>query len=53
MGMLSISIFISSSKPASKAYDLYTSFPQKCITDESQTIASAGLLNSVVIQKAK
>jgi hypothetical protein len=28
-----------------------TSFPQKLLSDESQTIQTAGLANSVVIQK--
>ena len=45
--------FIESQHSSSFAYDLATSFPQKVIENESQTISEAGLLNSVVVQKKK
>jgi len=45
--------FIDSSKGTQGNYDLFFSFPQKLIADESQTISAAGLANSVVIQKSK
>jgi len=43
--------FINRTKPTNANYSLCTAFPQQIITDENQTIANAGLLNSVVIQK--
>jgi len=45
--------FIDSSKGSRSNYDLWFSFPQKLISDEGQTIAAAGLVNSMVIQKLK
>jgi len=45
--------FIDGNKKNNVGYDLYFSFPQKLISDENQTISSAGLLNSVIIQKSK
>jgi len=45
--------FIESTKPSNFQYDLITSFPQKVLSNESQTIKDAGLINSVVIQKKK
>jgi len=47
-----IRAYINSTKP-SAAYDLMTSFPQKILTDESQTLGGAGLNNAVVIQKLR
>lgn len=44
--------FIDGQKPKSN-YDLFHSFPVKPIGDESQTISTAGLLNSSIIQKSK
>jgi len=44
--------FIDKSKGISN-YDIFSSFPSKIIADESQTISTAGLANSVVIQKPK
>ncbi|PRP84662.1 hypothetical protein PROFUN_07912 [Planoprotostelium fungivorum] len=44
--------FINQTKGVGRAYHLSTSLPQKVITDESITIQSSGLANSVVIQKA-
>ena len=43
--------FIDRSKPSSSSYTLATSFPPKPIDNESQTLAEAGLLNSVIVQK--
>jgi UBX domain-containing protein 1 len=43
--------FINRSKPTGANYQLCTTFPQKVLTDESQTLAAANLLNSVVVQK--
>jgi UBX domain-containing protein 1 len=40
-------------KPQNRAFDLMTTFPQKVITDESQTIQQLGLANSVIVQKLK
>jgi UBX domain-containing protein 1 len=37
--------------PANRSYVLQMSFPPKPITDESQTLKDAGLVNAVVIQK--
>jgi UBX domain-containing protein 1 len=45
--------FIENSHPSNFAYDLMTSFPQKLLGNETQTVSEAGLLNSVVIQKKK
>jgi len=45
--------YIDGTKPSKGAYDLCYSFPQKPITDESQTVLAANLLNAVVIQKMK
>lgn len=41
-----------SSRPgeANRAYVLRSSFPPKPLTDESLTLADAGLLNSVIVQ---
>jgi len=43
--------FINRTKPIKSNYHLCTAFPQKTLVDENQTIADAGLLNSVVVQK--
>jgi len=43
--------FLDATRPCKFAYQLMTSFPQKVFLDESQTIASAGLANAMVIQK--
>jgi len=48
-----IRAYINSTKPTSSGYDLMTSFPQKILTDESQTLGGAGLNNAVVIQKLR
>jgi len=45
--------YIDGTKPSKGSYDLCYSFPQKPITDESQTLSTANLLNAVVIQKMK
>jgi len=45
--------FIDGSKPSKAPYYLCYSFPQKQITDESQTITAAGLVNSAIVQKLK
>jgi len=45
--------YIDKNKPANKPYDLATAFPQQNLTDESKTIKDAGLINSVVVQKAR
>jgi len=45
--------FIDKSKGVVSNYDIFSSFPSKAISDESQTIQTAGLANSVVIQKPK
>lgn len=45
--------FIMRNKPQNRAFDLMTTFPQKVITDESQTIQQLGLANSVIVQKLK
>ncbi|GAB5591692.1 protein phosphatase regulator [Umbelopsis nana] len=44
--------FINASRPgeANRAYVLRSSFPPKPLSDESLTLADAGLLNSVVVQ---
>lgn len=36
---------------STRNYVLSSSFPPKTLTDESQTLETAGLLNAVVIQK--
>ncbi|KAN0065743.1 protein phosphatase regulator [Thecaphora frezii] len=45
--------FINASHPgmSSRNYVLQSSFPPKPLTDETQTISAAGLINAVVIQK--
>jgi len=46
-----IRAFINCTKPTNSNFQLTTSFPQKILADENQTIIGAGLLNSVVVQK--
>lgn len=43
--------FLAATTPNSEPFTLTTSFPPKALTDESQTLKEAGLLNAVVIQK--
>ncbi|CAH9105750.1 unnamed protein product [Cuscuta epithymum] len=46
-----IRAFIDASRPGvSQSYQLYTGFPPKILSDTTQTIEEAGLLNSVIIQ---
>ena len=42
-----------SSSPAGSNYVLMTTFPNKELTDEQQTLAEAKLLNAVVVQRYK
>jgi len=43
--------YINKMKPTKASYYLCTTFPQKILTDENQTLTEAKLLNSVVVQK--
>jgi len=43
--------FVDAAKRGGQRYDLLTNFPQKVLSDNSQTIADAGLVNAVVVQK--
>ena len=43
--------FIAGSSPGSSPGILMTAFPPKPLTDDSQTLEEAGLLNSVVMQR--
>jgi len=43
--------FVDRALPGKLAYQLQTTFPVKVLADEDQTIASAGLLNAVILQK--
>ncbi|KAI1890284.1 hypothetical protein AGOR_G00152160 [Albula goreensis] len=47
--------FVASARPATAAVEfvLMTTFPNKELTDESQTLKDAGLLNAVIVQKLK
>jgi len=45
--------YIDATKPVGFSYSLMTTFPQKLIADESQSIQETGLMNSVVMQKPK
>ncbi|XP_065831806.1 NSFL1 cofactor p47-like [Oscarella lobularis] len=44
---------VDSSSPAGSNYVLMTTFPNKELTDEQQTLAEAKLLNAVVVQRYK
>jgi len=43
--------FVDKALPEKFSYQLQTAFPVKVLTDEGQTIAEAGLLNAVLLQK--
>eukprot|EP01112_Ceratiomyxa_fruticulosa_P010270 TRINITY_DN2708_c0_g1_i1.p1 TRINITY_DN2708_c0_g1~~TRINITY_DN2708_c0_g1_i1.p1 ORF type:complete len:397 (-),score=120.88 TRINITY_DN2708_c0_g1_i1:154-1344(-) len=45
--------FIDAARRQPQEYDLITTFPQKTLSNFSQTITEAGLLNAVVVQKYK
>lgn len=47
--------FVASARPAMAAVEfvLMTTFPNKELTDESQTLKDAGLLNAVIVQRLK
>jgi len=45
--------YINSMSKTSVSYVLASSFPQKVLTNENETIKDAGLLNAVVIQRSK
>jgi len=51
--ILDIKQYITSSTNCSFVFDLMTAFPQALLSNESQTIKEAGLINSVIIQKRK
>ncbi|CED82177.1 Protein tyrosine phosphatase SHP1/Cofactor for p97 ATPase-mediated vesicle membrane fusion [Phaffia rhodozyma] len=43
--------YIDSSRPAQRQYVLQTTFPNKDLTDDTQTIEQAGLKNAVIVQR--
>lgn len=45
--------YINSAQTQGGNFDLMTTFPQKVLSDESQSLKEAGLINSVVVQKMK
>ena len=44
--------WVCSAKPQLRPYVLMTTFPNRDLTDDTVTIADAGLLNAVVVQRA-
>ena len=43
--------FVNAARPSQQAYSLNAGFPLKPLTDDTQTIAEAGLINAVIVQK--
>eukprot|EP00026_Physarum_polycephalum_P010849 Phypoly_transcript_11031.p1 GENE.Phypoly_transcript_11031~~Phypoly_transcript_11031.p1 ORF type:complete len:404 (+),score=87.42 Phypoly_transcript_11031:68-1213(+) len=43
--------FVDAARRGTQAYNLMTTFPQKVLTDNTQTIAAAGLQNAVIVQQ--
>ncbi|ORZ03363.1 hypothetical protein BCR43DRAFT_483209 [Syncephalastrum racemosum] len=43
--------YIDGTRPADRSYILQTTFPVKELTDETQTLKDAGLLNTVIVQR--
>lgn len=43
--------YINGTRPTDRSYILQTTFPVKELTDETQTLKDAGLMNTVVVQR--
>jgi UBX domain-containing protein 1 len=43
--------FITASQPGDRAFTIQTTFPNKVLADDSQTVEQANLANAVIVQR--